>query len=143
MSRSGYSDDCDDYWGLIRYRGQVASAIRGKRGQSMLRELRDALDEMPVKALAGLGWEDDGLFDSESCMPCALGALMARGWSDAEQIAGDDHETIANRLDVAPCLVAEVEFMNDEAVYFGETPEARWRRMREWVGKKINQETKP
>lgn len=32
MSRCGYSDDYDQ-WALIRWRGAVESAIRGKRGQ--------------------------------------------------------------------------------------------------------------
>lgn len=36
MSRSGYSDDCEN---VAMWRGQVASAIRGKRGQTMLRDL--------------------------------------------------------------------------------------------------------
>lgn len=35
MSRSGYTDDCDG-WQLIMYRGAVASAIRGARGQRLL-----------------------------------------------------------------------------------------------------------
>ena len=47
MSRSGYSDDIDDNWAHIMWRGRVASSIRGKRGQAMLRELLAALDAMP------------------------------------------------------------------------------------------------
>jgi hypothetical protein len=38
MSRSGYSDDCDG-WALIRWRGAVNSAIKGRRGQQALREI--------------------------------------------------------------------------------------------------------
>lgn len=30
MSRSGYNDDIDN-WQMIKWRGQVASAVRGKR----------------------------------------------------------------------------------------------------------------
>jgi hypothetical protein len=44
MSRSGYDESCDDNWGLICWRGAVASALRGRRGQAFLRELVDALD---------------------------------------------------------------------------------------------------
>ena len=33
MSRSGYTDECDG-WELVRWRGAVNSAIRGKRGQA-------------------------------------------------------------------------------------------------------------
>lgn len=52
MSRSGYIDDYDDDNGsLAMYRGQVASAMRGKRGQAFLRGLLSALDEMPEKRL--------------------------------------------------------------------------------------------
>lgn len=43
MSRSGYNDYSIDNWDLIRWRGQVASAIKGKRGQAFLRELIEAL----------------------------------------------------------------------------------------------------
>ena len=50
MSRSGYSDDLET-WQLIKWRGQVMSAIRGKRGQKFLRELLAALDAMPKKIL--------------------------------------------------------------------------------------------
>lgn len=60
MSRSGYIDELDQ-WDLIRYRGQVASAIRGKRGQAFLRDLLAALDAMPEKRLiAGTFERDDG-----------------------------------------------------------------------------------
>lgn len=52
MSRSGYSEDYDgDHWDLIRWRGAVASSIRGKRGQAFLREALAALDAMPEKKL--------------------------------------------------------------------------------------------
>jgi hypothetical protein len=51
MSRSQYIDDCDDNWQLIRWRGMVASAIRGKRGQQFLKDLLAALDAMPVNAV--------------------------------------------------------------------------------------------
>ena len=50
MSRSGYHDGIDQ-WDLIRWRGAVASAIRGKRGQAFLREMLDALDALPEPKL--------------------------------------------------------------------------------------------
>ena len=49
MSRSGYSDDCDT-WPLICWRGAVASALRGRRGQQFLIELRDALDAISASS---------------------------------------------------------------------------------------------
>ena len=51
MSRSGYSDDCDNAWSLIRWRGAVASAIRGKRGQEFLYEMLHALAALPERKL--------------------------------------------------------------------------------------------
>jgi len=51
MSRSGYSDDCEDNWSWICWRGAVKSAIRGKRGQAFLRETLAALDALPERKL--------------------------------------------------------------------------------------------
>ena len=59
MSRSGYSEDCDGRE-LIMWRGAVAAAIRGKRGQRALRELVVALDAMPAKRLITDALEIDG-----------------------------------------------------------------------------------
>lgn len=51
MSRSGYCDDIEDPLELGRWRAQVRSATRGKRGQKLLRDLLAALDAMPDKRL--------------------------------------------------------------------------------------------
>lgn len=51
MSRAGYCDDLDDPLEHGRWRAQVRSATRGKRGQKLLRDLLDALDAMPEKRL--------------------------------------------------------------------------------------------
>jgi hypothetical protein len=51
MSRSGYCDDLDDPLALGRWRAQVRSATRGKRGQKLLRDMLAALDAMPEKRL--------------------------------------------------------------------------------------------
>jgi len=109
MSRSGYCDDLDN-WDLIRWRGAVASAIRGARGQAMLRELRDALDALPEKRLAA-----DSLVTADGeC--CALGSLgVARGM-DLEPIDPDDREGVAAAFGVAEALAAEIMFLNDEIV---------------------------
>ena len=50
MSRSGYTDDIDQ-WDLIRWRGQVASTIRGKRGQAFLLEMWRAMQALPAHKL--------------------------------------------------------------------------------------------
>ena len=51
MSRSGYSDDEGEPGQFAMWSGQVASAIRGKRGQAFLREMAEAMDAMPDKRL--------------------------------------------------------------------------------------------
>jgi hypothetical protein len=51
MGRHGYTDDSDDVLDLGRWRAQVSSAIRGKRGQRFLRDVIRALDALPEKRL--------------------------------------------------------------------------------------------
>lgn len=131
MSRHGYSDDLTD-WALIRWRGQVASAIRGRRGQALLIQLRDALDAMPEKALIAseLVTEDGDV--------CALGcAAVARG-IDLTDCDPGDTEYLAETLDVAVQLIREIAYENDEGGW-KETSEERWSRMRRWVEHHIKQ----
>lgn len=137
MSRHGYSDDLDHTdWAL--WRGRVASAIRGKRGQKMLVALRDALLAMPEKRLvSGVLQRKDG-----DC--CALGALARSQGADytyAEDDEVDQEELnpdLAALFDVAECLVREVEYENDEGAW-QETPEKRYERMLRWVTSKIKE----
>src|SRR4051812_12282578 len=86
MSRSGYSEDCDNDWAMICYRGAVKSAIRGKRGQAFLNELLASLDAMPIKRLISdelegtdrMSFSHWGIVEIEAV--CAIGALgKARG----------------------------------------------------------------
>ena len=110
MSRSGYTDDCDDMWGLIRWRGAVAAAIRGKRGQQALREILAALDAMPSKALAAESLvTTDGEF-------CTLGALGAKRGVDMSQLDPDDPDAVAKAFCIAPALVKEIVYENDETI---------------------------
>ena len=126
MSRSGYSDDCNG-WDLIRWRGAVTSALRGKRGRAMLLELRDALDAMPEKALIA-----HDLVNSAGQF-CTLGVLgNARGMPLSE-IDPEDSDQVASAFGIAPALAKEIVFENDEAMWRDETPQERWERMREWV----------
>lgn len=128
MSRSGYSEDIET-WSLIRWRGAVNSAIKGKRGQSFLKDLLVALDAMPEKKLISDELEVQGEV-------CALGALGKTRGIDMSNIDPYDRETVANTFDIAPALAAEVVYENDEGgpSYFSqETPEGRWQRMRNWI----------
>lgn len=130
MSRHGYYDDCGG-WDLIRWRGVVASAIRGKRGQKLLREMRAALDAMPSKRLIS------GCLKDRNGDVCALGSVgKARGIPNLGQIDSGDPEQLAIMFDVAPCLIQEIEFINDE---WGkaETPERRWEIVSEWVNSQL------
>ena len=131
MSRSGYVED-EDYPGqFAMWRGQVTSAIRGQRGQKLLREMRDALDAMPAKRLIREELRADGEV-------CALGCLGAVRGVNLEALDPYDHETLASTFDVARQLVQEIEFVNDDdGWYHNETPEQRWQRVREWVNKMI------
>ena len=138
MSRSGYTDDCDGSE-LAMWRGQVASAMRGKRGQKLLRDFVSALDDMPEKRL-GRG----ALKDEDGCM-CSLGVVAdARGLDMADVKFDCDpdgwdgptigHKAFAERFDVASQLTKEIMFENDEGHWdYNETPEQRWSRMRRWA----------
>lgn len=131
MSRSGYSDDCDDPWGLIRWRGAVASSIRGKRGQAFLRELVEALDAMPDKRLIPNDLEHAGNV-------CAIGSVGLMRGVDMTGLDPDEPDQIAATFGIASPLVQEIEFLNDEA-YYGSTAEGRWRFMRNWAASHIKE----
>lgn len=134
MSRHGYSEDCDDQWALIRWRGQVASAIRGKRGQEFLRDLVAALDAMPQKRLIAKELRKDGEV-------CALGALGVKRGIPLEQIDPEDSELVAANFNVAEQLAREVVYQNDEECD-RMTPEERWKQMHTWATGKIKSNTK-
>lgn len=129
MSRSGYSDDYEEQWALIRWRGAVASAIRGKRGQAFLREMLAALDALEQKRLI----KNDLVREGEVC---AIGALgVARG-VDMSEIDPEDRDTVAGRFGIPLSLASEVMYMNDEW-HYREDPETRFARMRAWVVSEI------
>lgn len=125
MSRSGYSDDLEP-WELIKWRGQVASAIRGKRGQKMLRELKAALEAMPRKRLI------ERELETEEGEYCALGVLGRARGLDMVDVDPEDATKVAQMFDIAKQLAKEVVYLNDEVIY-GEDPEKRWARMHRWV----------
>lgn len=129
MSRSGYIDDFDDQWSHIMYRGAVASATKGARGQKLLRDLLDALDKLPEPKLIANELEKDGEV-------CALGAVGRARGIDMAGIDPECSEVVASKFDIAGALAREIVFMNDDAFYH-ETPEQRFIRMRKWVVSKI------
>ena len=131
MSRSGYTDESSGraYW---LYRHSVASAIRGKRGQRLLRDLAEAMDAMPRKELIA------GEFVTEDGESCALGSLaLYAGIPDADDIDSEDHELLSEIFDVPRCLIREIENENDECSCYPTDVMERWDRMRDWVSSKI------
>lgn len=130
MSRSGYTDDYDfDPLALGRWRAQVASAIRGKRGQAFLRELVEALDAMPEKRLIANNLEHAGSV-------CAIGSVGVKRGIEMSTIDPYDYDRLADTFGIAHQLVQEIEFMNDEGVYCT-SPEERWAAMRKWAVSEI------
>jgi hypothetical protein len=129
MSRSQYNDDIDN-WQLIKWRGMVASSIRGKRGQKFLSDLLVSLDAMPDKRLIANDLEADGDV-------CAIGSLGKARGLNMTAIDPEDPPQVAAAFNIAECLAQEVVYENDEGAWMKETPEERWKRMRKWVASKI------
>jgi hypothetical protein len=127
VSRSGYSDDLDP-WSLIRWRGAVASAIRGKRGQAFLADLVRALDALPSKRLIADALEDNGEV-------CGIGAVaLLRGY-DVSEVDPYDSYRVSEMFGIAEALAKEVVYVNDEAGTYlrPPTPEQRWIDVRAWA----------
>lgn len=135
MSRSGYNEpdfsSREERWAWMRYRGSVASAIRGRRGQAFLRELRDALDAMPQKTLIS-----DRLQSDEGV--CAIGAVAARRGLDVEGVDAYDSDSVAALFGIAAPMARELVDTNDEA--WAHTGADRWRAVRRWVGRNIQED---
>lgn len=152
MSRHGYSDDCDDNLSLGRWRGRVASALRGRRGQAFLKELLAALDAMPAKRLIKEELEADG-------QVCALGAVGKARGLDMEPIDPEDYERVALTFGIAEPMAQEIMYLNDEVgddwvegygpprypnqivwARIKVTPEKRFEKVRAWVVSQIRAE---
>ena len=140
MSRSGYTDDCDN---LALYRGTVLSSVKGKRGQKLLRELAEGMDAMPEKVLIANELVHDGAY-------CALGVVGAKRGIDMTGIDPEDAGKVSATFDIAECLAQEIVYINDECgddfkqqvvggrwMRVPETPAERWTRVRKWVAKHI------
>lgn len=136
MSRSGYNDDIDP-WALIRWRGAVASAMRGRKGQAFLKEMLAALDALPKKELIARKLECEGEV-------CALGALGKARGIDMAVIDPECPEQIAGTFGIADAMAREIMFENDEDFTFwspkveeATVREARFLRMRNWIASLI------
>lgn len=135
MSRSGYSDDCEnvDLW-----RANVTRSIRGRKGQAFLRELVAALEAMPEKKLITEDLERGGCY-------CTLGVVGASRGVDMSDIDMSDEWDAGNQVAIAlkmPRILAqEIMFLNDEHEEYDrearrwvqETDEQRYERMLKWA----------
>jgi hypothetical protein len=134
MSRSGYIEDYESNWPMICWRGAVASAIRGRRGQAFLRDMLTALDSL----------EDKCLIKSDLVTPygdvCAIGAVGVSRGINMTPIDPEDRDSVANTFGISPALAAEIMYLNDEWPY-RETPKDRFSRMRAWIASEIKTPT--
>ena len=131
MSRSGYIDDCE-HWQLIRWRGAVASAIKGKRGQEFLYEMLHALAALPEHKLIANDLEKDG------CV-CAIGAVGKARGLDMSKLDPEDHDSVAAFFGIPHALACEIMWLNDDA-YWRQTPEERFTQMRGWIENNLRTE---
>ena len=111
MSRRGY-DDAEDHLAYGRWRQAVNRALHGKRGQAMLRELIQALDEMTdTRLYPGSFATADGEF-------CTLGVLGAKRGTKMDDLGSAEDECdiklVGQRFGIAPAMAAEIMYMNDE-----------------------------
>ena len=127
MSRSGYSDDCEQ-WDLIRWRGAVAAAIRGKRGQAFLLEMWKAMQALPEPKLIADDLEADGAV-------CAIGSVGKARGMDMAKIDPEDHESVAAAFGIPHSLACEIMFINDEDA--PHDPMARFAMIKNWIEKNL------
>lgn len=129
MSRSGYSDDLEP-WDLIRWRGAVASAMRGKRGQAFLREMQAALSLLSEPKLIANELEASGEV-------CALGALGKLRGLNMDGVDVEDSDSVAALFGIPRTLACEIVYENDEGGRYNETNEQRFYRMRQWINSQV------
>lgn len=136
----------------------VKNALRGRRGQAILAEMRRALLALPEKRLIAGHVVQNGEV-------CAVGALAAYRLQHGplalsqtflsrycpqaaslaeleEQLADwlDDSETTADfgrELGMTRPVAIELAYQNDEAGWGRETPEERYRRVLRWVEEQL------
>jgi hypothetical protein len=141
MSRHGYSDDGDyDQWASIRWRGQVASAFRGARGQAFLREAIQALEDLPEKKLAPGSFAEASDGQPNFCTLGAVGRKRGLDMSHLQAMAEDEDDTSADAgaaFGIARAMAAEIMFYNDEYGPHNETDEQRWHRMHRWLSRQL------
>lgn len=123
MSRSGYSDDCEN---LNLWRANVERTIAGKKGQAFLRELIAAMDAMPNKRLIAHELK------AESGEVCAIGSVGLKRGIDMSHLDPTNPEEVSDVFGISSMLAQEIVYQNDERDYRA-TPEERFARMYAWA----------
>lgn len=121
MSRSGY-DDCEDNWAMICWRGAVASAIRGKRGQGGVCAL-GALAQKRGMDVSGLDQED--YYE------------VAKAFDVNRKLV---QEIVYMNDECAPGPEWDYEQQRYKAEDIEQTESRRWQYMRDWVVSQIKEE---
>jgi hypothetical protein len=137
MSR--YSD-CDGYdwepWMEGQAAGALRSAIRGCRGQQLLRDLIAGLDALPKPELAA-----GALEDPETGCVCALGAVRLQRGAEAVPLRFDptdedvDWRELAEPFDISETLAEAVVSQNDYNTVGNDeqSRRIRWQSVRAWA----------
>ena len=115
------------------WRQAVKRALQGKRGQSLLRELVQALDEMDKKHLYA------GRFITPLRPFCALGVLGAKRGTKMDDLIKDgdcDPAIVGERFGIARSMAAEIMYTNDSQP-FDIHPADRWQHVRAWAVENI------
>lgn len=113
--------------------GDPAYGYFGKR-----REDGRYVDEYAVPDYRFREWGDELIAaDGTACRRgdvCALGALgLVRGIGDMHELDPEEPEAVAHAFGAHDILIREVVDCNDDSGPIGETPEARFVRVRRWV----------
>lgn len=111
MSRSGYVEEVEDPLAYGRWRAAVKSALHGKRGQALLRDLAQTLDAMEDKRLY------PGSFATAEGEYCTLGVLGAKRGIKMDDLGDEydcDTKRVGERFGIAPAMAAEIMWLNDE-----------------------------
>ena len=141
MSRL-YQDDSGDAepWMEGQQAGALRSAIRGQRGQRLLRDLVAGLEALPSPELSAGALEDE---DTGCC--CAFGVVRRYRGAAAVPLYFDPMEAdldpphFAEPFDVAPALAWEVVEVNEGSSdsNMEAARRQRWERVRAWAVKHL------
>ena len=136
MSRLYQDDYGFEPWMEGQQAGALKSAIRGQRGQRLLRDLVAGLDALPAPELSAGALEDE----ATGCC-CAFGAVRRYRGAAAVPLYFDPMEEdldpphYAEPFDVAPALAWAVVDVNEGwSINNNEAARRqRWQRVRDWA----------